>query len=73
MTVGLKFPQGPAVIAVFVSPLLEIALVLVRLNHVARIVVNANESVMRASEKSALGSWLTCVSCKLQAESLAPE
>ena len=31
------------------SPLLELALVLVRLDHVASIIVNANHSIVRAA------------------------
>jgi hypothetical protein len=33
------------------SPLFELARVLVRLDHVARFIVNANHSIMRAAEK----------------------
>jgi hypothetical protein len=39
-------------------PLLEISRVLVRLDHVAVIIVNANHGIMRATAKLCCGAWL---------------
>jgi hypothetical protein len=50
---------------VSISPLFEIARVLVRFNHVARVIVSANHSAMRAAAKLRVvndvadGVWLT--------------
>jgi hypothetical protein len=38
------------------SPLFELALVLVRLDHFARRIVNANHCIMRAAVKSSFGA-----------------
>ena len=46
-----SLPGNTARLQAHTSPLSEIALVLVRFDYVARIIVNANHSVMRTAEK----------------------
>jgi len=46
-TFALGWPTNPVIASIFTAlPIFEIALVLVRLDHVARFIVNANHSIM---------------------------
>src|SRR6266478_3141514 len=46
-TFALGWPTNPVIASIFTAlPIFEIALVLVRFDHVARFIVNANHSIM---------------------------